>query len=44
MVAIEECEAGLGVFARRNIRRGGHILSFEGPLIDFAETKRRGHI
>ena len=30
MVAIEECEAGLGVFARRNIRRGGHILSFEG--------------
>ena len=39
---IEECDVGLGVFARRAIRRGEHILVFGGPIIDFAETKRRG--
>ena len=39
---IEECDVGLGVFARRAIRRGECILLFGGPIIDFAETKRRG--
>jgi uncharacterized protein len=39
---IEECDVGLGVFARRAIRRGENILVFGGPIIDFAETKRRG--
>ncbi|HWH68562.1 MAG TPA: SET domain-containing protein, partial [Candidatus Sulfotelmatobacter sp.] len=39
---IEECDVGLGVFANRDIRQGELILVFGGPLIDFAETKRRG--
>ena len=30
------------MFARRAIRRGEILLAFGGPLIDFAETKRRG--
>jgi SET domain-containing protein len=32
----------LGLFANRVIGRGETILTFEGPIIDFAETKRRG--
>ena len=39
---VEECAVGLGVFANRDIRAGEVILEIEGPLIDFAETKRRG--
>lgn len=39
---VAPCELGRGVFARRAIRSGETILAFEGPLIDFAETKRRG--
>jgi uncharacterized protein len=39
---IAQCDLGRGVFARRTIRRGEFILAFDGPLIDFAETKRRG--
>lgn len=39
---IDECDVGLGVFARRHIRAGEIILAFGGPVIDFAETKRRG--
>jgi uncharacterized protein len=39
---VEECAVGLGVFANRDIRKGEVILEIEGPLIDFAETKRRG--
>lgn len=39
---IAKCELGRGVFAKRDIRRGEVILVFEGALIDFAETKRRG--
>jgi len=39
---IGECDVGLGVFASRDLRQGEIILSFGGPLIDFAETKRRG--
>ena len=39
---IDECEFGLGVFARRAIRCSETILAFGGPVIDFAETKRRG--
>jgi uncharacterized protein len=39
---IEECDVGLGVFARRIIRSGEIILAFGGQIIDFAETKRRG--
>lgn len=39
---IRECQFGLGVFACQTIGRGGLILVIEGPLIDFAETKRRG--
>jgi hypothetical protein len=30
------------VFTRRAIRKGEILLAFGGPLIDFAETKRRG--
>jgi hypothetical protein len=41
-IYIEECDVGLGVFARRPIRAGEIILAFGGPVIDFAETKRRG--
>ncbi|HYG33258.1 MAG TPA: SET domain-containing protein-lysine N-methyltransferase [Clostridia bacterium] len=41
-IFIEECDVGLGVFARRSIRKGETILTFGGPVIDFAETKRRG--
>jgi hypothetical protein len=39
---IDECDVGLGVFANREIRPGEVILAFGGPVIDFAETKRRG--
>ena len=39
---IDECDVGLGVFANRDIRPGEVILAFGGPVIDFAETKRRG--
>ena len=42
VVYVAECELGRGVFARRAIRKGDIILSFGGPLIDFAETRRRG--
>jgi len=36
------CDVGLGLFANRDISPGERILRIEGPLIDFAETKRRG--
>jgi uncharacterized protein len=39
---VAECNFGLGVFANRDIQAGDVILEIEGPLIDFAETKRRG--
>jgi len=39
---ISQCEFGLGVFAARDIVFGEVILEFTGPVIDFAETKRRG--
>lgn len=39
---VKPCAFGLGVFARRAIAPGEVILPFGGPLIDFAETKRRG--
>jgi hypothetical protein len=39
---IDECDVGLGVFANRDIQPGEAILAFGGPVIDFAETKRRG--
>jgi hypothetical protein len=42
VVYVAECELGRGVFARRTIRKGDIILAFGGPLIDFAETRRRG--
>ena len=42
MIYVAECELGRGVFARRAIRRGELILVFEGRMIDFAETLRRG--
>ena len=35
-------DVGLGVFASRDLKPGEIILAVEGPLIDFAETKRRG--
>jgi hypothetical protein len=39
---IDDCSLGLGVFAKRRIAPGEFILRFDGPIIDFAETKRRG--
>jgi hypothetical protein len=39
---IADCDVGLGVFANRDLRAGEAILVFGGPIIDFAETKRRG--
>ena len=39
---IDECNVGLGVFAQRDLLPGEVILALEGPMIDFAETKRRG--
>ncbi len=39
---VGDCNVGLGVFANRDIQAGEVILAFEGPIIDFAETKRRG--
>jgi uncharacterized protein len=39
---VAKCDLGLGVFANRTILPGEIILAIEGPLIDFAETKRRG--
>jgi uncharacterized protein len=39
---LADCEVGLGVFANRTIAAGERILAFGGPVIDFAETKRRG--
>ena len=39
---IGQCDVGLGVFARRAVTAGETILVLEGPVIDFAETRRRG--
>src|SRR5512138_1458018 len=39
---IERCDVGLGVFASRDLEPGDVILEIGGPIIDFAETKRRG--
>jgi hypothetical protein len=39
---IQTCDVGLGVFARRELLPGEIILTLGGPIIDFAETKRRG--
>jgi hypothetical protein len=39
---IRICDVGLGVFASRDLAPGENILAIEGPIIDFAETKRRG--
>lgn len=39
---IDRCDVGLGVFANRDLAPGEVILQIEGPVIDFAETKRRG--
>jgi len=39
---IRACDVGLGVFASRDLMPGEIILAIEGPIIDFAETKRRG--
>ena len=39
---IQACDVGLGVFASRDLMPGEIILAIEGPVIDFAETKRRG--
>jgi hypothetical protein len=39
---VEECDLGLGVFADKDIAPGEIIFVFGGPIIDFAETKRRG--
>ncbi len=39
---LARCDVGLGVFARRDLAAGEVILEIGGPLIDFAETKRRG--
>ena len=39
---IRACDVGLGVFASRDLMPGEIILAIEGPVIDFAETKRRG--
>jgi hypothetical protein len=39
---LRSCDVGLGVFASRDILPGEVILDIEGPIIDFAETKRRG--
>lgn len=36
------CNVGMGVFANREIAPWEVILEFGGPIIDFAETKRRG--
>lgn len=39
---LDACDVGFGVFANRDIAPGETILRFGGPIIDFAETKRRG--
>lgn len=39
---IDHCDVGLGVFANRDLAPGEVILEVAGPIIDFAETKRRG--
>jgi uncharacterized protein len=39
---LDTCDVGFGVFANRAIAPGETILRFGGPIIDFAETKRRG--
>ena len=39
---LDTCNVGFGVFANRDLARGETILFFTGPIIDFAETKRRG--
>jgi len=39
---IDHCDVGLGIFANRDLAPGDVILEIHGPIIDFAETKRRG--
>jgi hypothetical protein len=41
-IHIRACDVGWGVFASRDLTPGEIILAIEGPIIDFAETKRRG--
>jgi hypothetical protein len=41
-IYLDICDVGLGVFANRDIVPGEVILTIDGPLINFAETKRRG--
>jgi hypothetical protein len=42
LIYVARCRFGLGIFARQKIAPGQRILTIEGPLIDFAETTRRG--
>lgn len=39
---IAPSDVGLGVFANRDLHPGEPIMCVSGPIIDFAETKRRG--
>lgn len=39
---IDRCVLGWGMFANRSILKNEIIFVFSGPIIDFAETKRRG--
>lgn len=41
-IYVSPCDVGLGVFAARDLWPGEVILEFGGPIIDFAETRRRG--
>lgn len=39
---IDRCNLGLGMFANKDLAPDEVILTFDGPLIDFKETKTRG--
>jgi hypothetical protein len=41
-VYIHDCDLGYGLFASRDLSKGELILTFEGPLISFLQTKTKG--
>ncbi len=42
VIRIGKCDLGHGIFANKDIAEGETILIFEGPHIDFLETKTKG--
>ncbi|HSY43589.1 MAG TPA: SET domain-containing protein-lysine N-methyltransferase [Candidatus Acidoferrum sp.] len=42
IIRIGRCDLGHGIFANKNIMAGETILTFDGPYINFLQTKTKG--